>query len=214
MNESSYNKECKMAEIPDYIFKILDRELYEIQAALIRKIAMEYGLDSDAIVSKFLKDPLKLVPSSEKKVVVTRKITAKKAPATTEIEHEEDDPERCYARITSGGRCTRKIAQDSDKLCTFHVNMLEKQGCLRKGMVDDGNNKSFEPLKKRCVARVWNRGNGGQCTKFSASNECDLCGNHMREHTLNGGKLRHGLMSEPPPRDIFRPTMRKKVLYK
>lgn len=51
----------------------------------------------------------------------------------------------------------------------------------------------------RCQARVWNRGRGGQCTR--ACKVGDLCTHHFKESEKGG--LRHGLISEPPSKEIF-----------
>ena len=65
----------------------------------------------------------------------------------------------------------------------------------------------------RCLARIWNRGHGGQCTR-ERKNDTDFCGHHaklMKEE----GHLRHGRIDESPPCDVFSQNgARRKAVYK
>lgn len=63
--------------------------------------------------------------------------------------------------------------------------------------------------EKRCMARVWNRGRGGQCSR-ARTTESDLCTHHQN------GTLRHGRIDEKPPTHVFGggATARQKALYK
>lgn len=73
------------------------------------------------------------------------------------------------------------------------------------------NPKPLPNEDERCNARVWNRGRGGQCTRKKCDDE-GLCGHHKRLLEKNG-KLHHGTMQTPPPRDVFVATQ-SNVLYK
>ncbi len=58
--------------------------------------------------------------------------------------------------------------------------------------------------EERCVARIWNRGKGGQCSRPS-KNEQPFCCQH-RQHR------KHGTIDEPPSDKIF--NNKKSVVYK
>lgn len=65
--------------------------------------------------------------------------------------------------------------------------------------------------EEQCIARVWNRGRGGQCSR-RANGDSSLCTHHMKEKQQHGS-LRHGLITEEVPNKIFG-TTNKKALYK
>jgi hypothetical protein len=50
--------------------------------------------------------------------------------------------------------------------------------------------------EKRCMARVWNRGKGGQCTRFRMSSSCEYCNQHEKN-------LKHGRIDETIKDKIF-----------
>ena len=55
------------------------------------------------------------------------------------------------------------------------------------------------PLENRCMARLWNDGKGGQCTRQKGKGpDGDLCGNHAR-CLSEKGVLPQGRMDEPVP---------------
>jgi len=56
----------------------------------------------------------------------------------------------------------------------------------------------------RCLARVWNRGRGGQCTR-SRRDGCDFCTSHTSSQ-------KHGRIDDKVPRDLF--PFRATALYK
>lgn len=58
--------------------------------------------------------------------------------------------------------------------------------------------------EQRCMARIWNRGKGGQCTRFRKEG-ADCCCQHLE-------KRKHGLITEDPPKQVFQHTT--KILYK
>lgn len=119
-----------MAEIPNYIFQILDKELYDMQRDLLSRVAKEYTLDAEQLIEKFLTDPLKISSPSDQKIEVTRKVNPKPPPA---------DEERCTARVWNrgrGGQCTRKRCDD-EGLCGHHKRLLEKNGKLHHGRITD-----------------------------------------------------------------------------
>ncbi len=55
--------------------------------------------------------------------------------------------------------------------------------------------KPPENEKQRCMARVWNRGKGGQCIRFRIKN-CEFCCQHKE-------KIKHGRIDEEVPRELF-----------
>lgn len=67
-----------------------------------------------------------------------------------------------------------------------------------------------KPVEKdlRCMARIWNRGKGGQCSKYrSVMNNklCEFCTNHLYYQ-------KHGRIDEAVPRDLF--PFKASALYK
>ena len=72
---------------------------------------------------------------------------------------------------------------------------------------------SIPPPENRCMARVWNRGKGGQCirsrgvidNKSAAAIECEYCSQHQKNR-------KHGRIDEPPSKEIF--PKEAKSLYK
>jgi hypothetical protein len=60
------------------------------------------------------------------------------------------------------------------------------------------------PVESRCMARVWNRGKGGQCVRLRSSAnssrnttiKCDYCSQHAKNR-------KHGRIDEPPVKDVF-----------
>jgi hypothetical protein len=132
-----------MACVPKFIFDILEKELYDMQCALLHKVAEAYDLDAQKLIASMLKEPIAIVPNTKSKVEVVRRMEPKPVP----------------------------------------------------------------PAKCRCMARIWNRGKGGQCTRARAEDQ-DLCSHHLR------GALRHGRVDDPPPKDVFASTNKQKALYK
>lgn len=135
-----------MSEIPAYIFKILDKELYDIQCDLLKKVATTYNLCEKEVIEKFLTDPLKVLPPTDKQVVITQKHNA--PPPVP-------DDRRCMARVWNrgkGGRCSRSMCADSD-LCGHHCKLLEKNGFLQHGKMNEPPPKSAfaTPSKKQAL---------------------------------------------------------------
>ena len=59
------------------------------------------------------------------------------------------------------------------------------------------------PQNKKCMARVWNEGKGGQCTrKGTKGNNNDLCGNHLR-CIMEKGQLPNGRIDEEIPENMI-----------
>jgi hypothetical protein len=118
------------AEIPQYIFGVLDKELFDIQYQLICKISAEYNLNVEEVVSKCLpqKQSTNIQPLTTKKIEV---IAKKNAPPPLE------DELRCTARIWNrgrGGQCTRARMKGCD-LCGNHRKLLETHGKLHHGRI-------------------------------------------------------------------------------
>lgn len=133
-----------MSEVPSFIFTLLNKELFEIQRALLEKVANDKGLDTDELVATYLSDPLSITPNTKTKVEVVKRKDPRPPP----------DPEH------------------------------------------------------RCMARVWNRGKGGQCSRSRSGPDCELCTNHAKMVSL-----KHGRISDRPPPGVFGASG-KKVLYK
>jgi hypothetical protein len=86
-----------------------------------------------------------------------------------------------------------------DPLATNIVpNTKTKIEVVRRAVV-----KTPPKAEERCMARVWNRGKGGQCTRRRV--EDDLCTAHAQCGTRNGR------IDKPPPEHIFGKI---KVVYK
>lgn len=64
--------------------------------------------------------------------------------------------------------------------------------------------RALPPEERRCMARIWNRGKGGQCTRARKEGDAFCC-QHLE-------KRKHGVIGETPPREVFCHTT--KVLYK
>jgi hypothetical protein len=135
-----------MADIPSFIFTVLNKELFEIQRGLLERIANDKGLDATELVATYLSDPLVVTPNTKTKIEVVKKKDPRPPP-------EADN---------------------------------------------------------RCMARVWNRGRGGQCTRTRSGTDCDLCANHAKMQVL-----KHGRIDDRPPPGVFGASgARKKALYK
>jgi len=65
-------------------------------------------------------------------------------------------------------------------------------------------NKSLPEKDKQCMARVWNRGKGGQCTRLKFENN-EYCSQHIKNR-------KHGRIDESPSEEIFPKEF--KSLYK
>jgi hypothetical protein len=55
--------------------------------------------------------------------------------------------------------------------------------------------KQIPDIKNRCVARVWNRGKGGQCTRLKHE-DCEYCAQHK-------SNTKHGRIDEKADKAIF-----------
>lgn len=64
--------------------------------------------------------------------------------------------------------------------------------------------RALPPDETRCNARIWNRGKGGQCTRFRKEGNAFCC-QHLE-------KRKHGTIGEQAPREVFCHTT--KILYK
>ena len=60
-------------------------------------------------------------------------------------------------------------------------------------------------LEERCMARVWNRGKGGQCIRTRFNDNCEYCSQHEKNR-------KHGRIDEPPNGNIF--PKESKAIYK
>lgn len=58
--------------------------------------------------------------------------------------------------------------------------------------------------EERCMARVWNRGKGGQCSRGRCAGE-EFCSQHLYTQ-------KHGRITDPPPTHVYGKSIR--VLYK
>lgn len=64
-----------------------------------------------------------------------------------------------------------------------------------------------ENVDPKCMARVWNRGRGGQCSRDAKPGTC-FCYQHEHEESR-----KHGIITADPPANVFKPTRRAKALY-
>lgn len=64
--------------------------------------------------------------------------------------------------------------------------------------------KPIPEIDQRCMARIWNRGKGGQCTRTRLE-ECQFCCQHKN-------KQKHGIITDKPPLEVYNKSV--KVLYK
>lgn len=135
--------------IPSFLMTILEQELYDIQAKLLRKVAEDHGLDAEVLIQQYLKKALCVVPNSETRVDIIRR------------------------------NSPRPVTSEED----------------------------------RCIARVWNRGRGGQCSRKCQEEYGPYCTQHGRE-LKEKKSLRHGTIQENPPKEVFAPRSYKTVFYK
>jgi hypothetical protein len=137
-------------DVPYFIFEIFEKELYNLQKNLLKKVATNKNLNFEELVKEFLDDTstLKLVSNTKTRVQIEKKNT-------------------------------------------------EKQ--------------SVPSPNKRCLARIWNRGKGGQCTRSRLCDEddgsikSDYCSQHIKNR-------KHGRIDESPSQEIFPKEF--KSLYK
>ena len=102
-------------QTPQFILELLEKELRRVQSDLLEKVATKYNLDHAELVESFLPKQLKVCPTKDVAITVTKKHTPL-APAPAEV--------RCMARIWNrgkGGQCTRARREDSE-YCTHHMH--------------------------------------------------------------------------------------------
>lgn len=114
---------------------------------------------------------------------------------------------------------TELLQKVSDEYDIEFNELLEKMGLnlkivpnedVKVQIIKKRPSKNIVEEEDRCQARVWNRGQGGQCKRKKTNIEHNLCSQHFKNFT-ELGKLRHGLITEPPVNDK---PKRSKVLYK
>lgn len=93
-------------DAPSFIFDIFEKELENMQKALLAKVATKYNLNEEELVKTFIDhERLHLVPNNDVTVVVCKKINKdSKKPVDASC--------RCTARIWNrgkGGQCTRQV---------------------------------------------------------------------------------------------------------
>lgn len=125
---------------PQYIFELLNNELYDYNKSILNKLCHDFNLDKKVVFDKYLEKKLNIIDDPKISIEITKKITNKKIPS-----------------------------------------------------VDD-----------RCMARIWNRGKGGQCTRKKCNNN-DYC----LQHSIT---QKHGRIDENVPRNLFQ--NKSNALYK
>ena len=78
--------------------------------------------------------------------------------------------------------------------------VIEVKKCLKPHQIPSAEN--------RCMARVWNRGKGGQCTRNQIkveTTESEYCSQHQKNR-------KHGRINEPASSEIF--PRKSNALYK
>jgi hypothetical protein len=111
-------------ETPQYLFQLLEAELFEVQSKLLQRVASKYDLSHAALVEEFLGGNLQLIPNSSEKITVKKQ---KNPPPPA------PDEARCWARIWNrgkGGQCTKRRVDGSD-FCKAHVSK-RKHGDFRE----------------------------------------------------------------------------------
>lgn len=113
-----------------------------------------------------------------------------------------------------------KIAKDHDMNAEEMISKyLKKVLCVvpnTEKRVDIIRRNSPRPVtadENRCIARVWNRGRGGQCSRQRQEEYGSYCTQHGRE-MKEKKSLRHGTIQENPPKEVFAPRSSKSVFYK
>lgn len=121
-------------DAPNFIFEMLEEEIIRIQTEVLDKVATKYNLNAEDLISEFVVNKVKLIPTNNITVVVKKEI-------------------------------------------------------LRKVVVDDTS---------RCMARIWNRGKGGQCTRarLCGTQHSMFCSQHVDNH-------KHGCIHEPVNKKLF-----------
>ena len=105
-----------------------------------------------------------------------------------------------------------KIAQkheldEADILAEFLPKQLKLIPNEKETIEIVHKNEPRKPPKvesERCMARIWNRGKGGQCIRLKLK-ECDFCSQHKE-------KNKHGRIDQEVPRELFQ--TQSNVLYK
>lgn len=116
----------------------------------------------------------------------------------------------------------------NDELRSYHIILLEKVATkhkldlnelisdfleesakiIPKNKISINIEKKLEPrtppVECRCMARIWGRGKGGQCTR-KCSEKSEYCIQHVSER-------KHGRIDESIPKDKF--PQKTKCLYK
>jgi hypothetical protein len=125
-------------ETPQFIFDLLENELYSIQLNLLEKVSVRYNLNKDSLVEEFLPKKLVIIPNTKTAIEVKKRIMPQQPPCGD----------------------------------------------------------------KRCMARVWNRGKGGQCMRARIiENATDIATNdYCLQHKKN---RKHGKITEPASHNIF-----------
>jgi hypothetical protein len=129
-----------LATTPQYIFELLEKELYDHNETLLKNVATKYNVNPEIIFADFLKKKLNIISDEDVIIEITKKNNPKKP-----------------------------TNEDT-----------------------------------RCMARIWNRGKGGQCSR-NKSEDCDYCSQHKE-------KRKHGRIDEIVPRELFQ--KKSNVLYK
>lgn len=113
-----------------------------------------------------------------------------------------------------------KIAKDHDLDAEALISQhLKKPLCVvpntekKVEIIRRNVERPSTPPDVRCIARVWNRGRGGQCTRKCHEEHGFYCMQHGKE-LQDKKSLRHGTIQDPPPREIFASRFSKQGFLK
>ena len=96
---------------------------------------------------------------------------------------------------------------DNDTVNENNSKLIDHKSVINKNTSNENTsneNKNIEKESKKCMARIWNRGKGGQCSRNKVGNN-DFCKQHIECR-------KHGRIDENIDRNIF--VKNSKVLYK
>jgi hypothetical protein len=131
--------------IPDFIIGLYENEIRKVVEKAIEAIVDKFDLDMDIVkkvVEAKIEMSLELVPEETETFKVVKKTSTKQLPSAKN---------RCVARLAKGDQCKHEHSCDESKLCIRHARMLEEQGCLKFGTVNDQVTSVNLPKRKKNI---------------------------------------------------------------
>jgi hypothetical protein len=115
-------------ELPDFVKSIFQNELNKIKINLIKHISKDYSLDENELIKKYTCD-LEIINKNLENVQITKK---------NNYNYGITSNNRCCARVYNNGKGARcKRSKNKTELCTLHNNLLEKNGKLKYGLINE-----------------------------------------------------------------------------